>query len=676
MDRRLAAGAASNASSARGAKGLALANVLVLAAALYGRGLTTSSLAGVQILLFGLVLMALLRAYRTGLQLPATPVAVVLSGLAGWLLAALMLFSSVHNIAVYGFFLTATLPLAFFIFHYTVDLERGWPLMARGLLVLGLILAVLGLMQSYLLGRPPTTVFVQTNSHAAFLNLVTIPYLATVLARAGKLPPRSRRMAPHYLPLGVLFLAIASGLGRGAMLGFLLGAGLVLWRSRRWVGRERMLFVVLLFVSAFGLASALNQFAISKRFAGSVEYALSELGIDVLGDGGLEGGYLEGKSSLFERVLIWRAALRMIEEAPWYGRGIGTFHQIYPRYRDPRDTSAGQYAHNDLLQYWFELGYPGLVLLLALAVAAAAAMARIWRAREHSPETRLTASGVFGALLALGVHSLFSYNLYILPFLIVCGWMLAYLSRLAYAGPRAAVAVHIDRWLRPWVFAGLCVVSTGAVMALLGAMMGMDYSYARAREHMLNGDLARADRELLRAERLFDTEAVQTARALLCSEAMALVPVGETAQTEELRRCAKTAIARAQALNPNYAESYFQEGQFYRRHRERAAPDWPARARAAYLGALRRNDRHFEARLGLAQLLYAQGEIRAAHALMERGLAYGFPEDPAILGYARFLIGLREELGYHDRAERLRRRAEKLERVLGEGSKPASFLDH
>lgn len=107
-----------------------------------------------------------------------------------------------------------------------------------------------------------------------------------------------------------------------------------------------------------------------------------------LPDGGFSGGifsqafasprWIAGWNT---RVAIWLTTLEIIRAHTWLGTGAGTFTYVYPATISelvlnnpdlrPYSGSWTNAAHNDLLEFWAELGIPGaflLVLLVAVSI--------------------------------------------------------------------------------------------------------------------------------------------------------------------------------------------------------------------------------------------------------------------------------------------------------------------
>jgi|GEM_PF-4682456 O-antigen ligase len=74
-----------------------------------------------------------------------------------------------------------------------------------------------------------------------------------------------------------------------------------------------------------------------------------------------------GRSPWGQRVMNWKAALRIFADRPVLGTGAGTFGDIYVRYKDPQANEVRD-AHNTFLQMASELGAPGAIFFSAFVV--------------------------------------------------------------------------------------------------------------------------------------------------------------------------------------------------------------------------------------------------------------------------------------------------------------------
>lgn len=63
------------------------------------------------------------------------------------------------------------------------------------------------------------------------------------------------------------------------------------------------------------------------------------------------------------RLHTWRRTVELTNERPWTGWGIGTYKVIFP-VKGGISGIPWKTAHNDWLQFLFELGYPMFVLLM------------------------------------------------------------------------------------------------------------------------------------------------------------------------------------------------------------------------------------------------------------------------------------------------------------------------
>ncbi len=115
------------------------------------------------------------------------------------------------------------------------------------------------------------------------------------------------------------------------------------------------------------------------------------------------------------RFLMWRVTLAMIVDNPFLGIMPGSYLYLYPEYQIPlvslyRYLFTGQ-AHNDYLQLLAEFGLVGFTLLLLPLWGLTRRLGQSWRERRPSGME----AALLGGLVALAVHALFNFPLYILP---------------------------------------------------------------------------------------------------------------------------------------------------------------------------------------------------------------------------------------------------------------------
>jgi putative inorganic carbon (HCO3(-)) transporter len=68
------------------------------------------------------------------------------------------------------------------------------------------------------------------------------------------------------------------------------------------------------------------------------------------------------------RSRLWRTSLRMVEDHPLLGAGVGSFGTLFPIYKVPGDYVSTAHPHNDLLNVMVETGAAGTLLWVGLWV--------------------------------------------------------------------------------------------------------------------------------------------------------------------------------------------------------------------------------------------------------------------------------------------------------------------
>jgi O-antigen ligase len=108
------------------------------------------------------------------------------------------------------------------------------------------------------------------------------------------------------------------------------------------------------------------------------------------------------------RLLLWNAALKMIQNAPLTGWGLGTYQLVYPLYTTGSMHFVMDKAHNDILEFVAGFGLPAAVLWWsALAWLVAICGRGIFTRKRH----RVLPAVALGASILVAIHSIFDFSL-------------------------------------------------------------------------------------------------------------------------------------------------------------------------------------------------------------------------------------------------------------------------
>lgn len=430
---------------------IGLISSLFLAVLAFG-GTEPLYFSAVQVLLFGLGLLFLLGYGSLPRHQGGLPLAVPLI-LVALVLLQLLPFSSLgegaaqlgadrpvlSSIAPYvtlsHFLLLLTYLCAFYLTLVVAPSRRGKRQLVYGLLTLGTIVAVYGLVQ-HLTGwrslfpagdmfapQGATGPYVNRNHFAGFLEMI-IPFcLALVLTGFARLRHAHLRQSREWseedaFPKLVFWLFLA----------VLLFTALVFSRSR--MGLISSLVSVLIVIVLFATLTR-------RRRAATVAAALVFLLAGVLMAVWIGPDPVLARFELLEtggirvagRWGIWQDTLRLIQQHPWLGTGLGTFPVAYPAVQTAHLNRFVNHAHNDYLEVASEIGVFGAAILFGAILYTFVAVIR-GVGRNHNPISQATGIGAAGALAAILCHSLTDFNLYIpanaLVFSVVLG--LGYLT--------------------------------------------------------------------------------------------------------------------------------------------------------------------------------------------------------------------------------------------------------
>lgn len=230
--------------------------------------------------------------------------------------------------------------------------------------------------------------FFANADHMATLLVVTIPFLAAILAAArGASMQRYSAITAVVSGLALLILvglALNGSLaGYGLALPVIVASALIILppgsRMRLWVVAVAGLLMI-------GSVIALETTAIGNSHLGA-----------------------HATSSVDSRAEIASTTSKAVADFMPFGSGLGSFRSVYALYERPEQVSDVYviHAHNDYLEIALELGVAGIILMFLFFVWWAAAVWRAWRRPEAGPFARAAAIAS-GAVL---VHSAVDFPL-------------------------------------------------------------------------------------------------------------------------------------------------------------------------------------------------------------------------------------------------------------------------
>jgi O-antigen ligase len=330
---------------------------------------------------------------------------------------------------------------------YVFESKTRKSVLIRALILLGAFEAAYGIIQ-YLTGfqriftfvkqyytEEATGTFINHNHFAGFLELTAPLLIVQIFYLVQKLSPqgptrRSRGTSWSNLPVSQIVVLIIAAV--------LLLMGVFYSRSR--VG-------ILSIISSFVFIGLLGQLRMRGRkwmlvtmfiLAFAVSYAVW-IGVGpVLGryEQLREARYLESEG----RLLLWRDGLRIVNDFPAVGTGLGTFSTIYRRYQTGLVQLFVDHIHSDYLEFLSELGIIGSVFLFGPMLLLWLKIVRVFTV-ERSRYRRSVLLGCAGSMVAIFIHTATDFNLQIPANAIVLAIIMGIGYKLAWVEVRAMEAL-------------------------------------------------------------------------------------------------------------------------------------------------------------------------------------------------------------------------------------------
>jgi len=225
-----------------------------------------------------------------------------------------------------------------------------------------------------------------SNTLGAFFNYYMFLFLGYFLVFARR--PRAWWLLVPFL---LCFRGIMVTFSRGAYLAFAAGSLASCFFHRK------LLFICAVFLGLIALANPI-------LLPAGIRYRMGMTVVEHAA--GFEHGDITEslETSAATRIEIWRGAVKMIQEHPWWGVGYGAFPHFIPRYTK---VSVGHLdAHNSYLLIAAEMGLP--TLLTFLIVLGMAWYYTYWLFRHATDRSmKAMALGFLGGLTGLVVANMF-----------------------------------------------------------------------------------------------------------------------------------------------------------------------------------------------------------------------------------------------------------------------------
>ena len=511
------------------------------------------------------------------------------------------------------------------------------------------LICLFGLLQFFTEGIKPHSFFLNPNTHAALVNMLALPCVVFMLILFSQNKSFAKWAGILFVGF-ILFYSIAISQSRGVILAFSISFIFVFFTLQNHTSRIAKLATVLTIVVSFFIANIYTDSGVSHR-------------IETLSDPTSAGS---------DRLVIWQAGLEMLKDKPLLGTGIGTFWLVYPKYRSDSDDSGGFHAHNDYLQLAIEAGLPGAFLFVLIIISLGHMVWKLLKCNLLLPKHRYELVAFFGALITLFLHSLFTFNFYVLPIMLMAG---LYLGRIqviyTQTFPQESINFDISKLSRPGFFR-LMIAAVFLILVTQIMLHGIAAWYnEQGKQAARTGDLEDAE-ELLRVSLRLSPESDASLFSLAdLYRQVASIKGVSPEDKKSFYLQALELLERARIANQVRPETYLLLGKLYLQNPKFDADNYE-KAQKNFNQALFYNPRFHQARVQLA-LLLKNRDMAEAKQILEEGLKYNYPRSGKLLDYYSLMAKMYLEMGEIESGMEM---ALKVDTILESLKRPAIFSEN
>lgn len=252
------------------------------------------------------------------------------------------------------------------------------------------------------------------------------------------------------------------------------------------------------------------------------------------------------------RRLMWAGTIKMIQDYPLVGVGVGAWQWVYQRYKDFHLLFEPDYPHNDYLNLAADYGLIGFAIMLGLF---ACFFRHAWRVaqRTQSSEHRAFAVGAMLSVISLLVHSFFDFNLHIPANSFLLAAIMGFTAALEDP-PRPVESQGTLPFTRYVVSGAVLVICGIGIRFFIPTILAFHLAEAgESAKWDTNYEVAFADyRRASAFDPLYPKPHIDSGEIYLSSARWRMLPARKT-ERRELAHKAIESFDRALALNPTLA---------------------------------------------------------------------------------------------------------------------------
>ncbi len=335
---------------------------------------------------------------------------------------------------------------------------------------------------------------------------------------------------------------------------------------------------------------------------------------------------IQTDDSAMNRPVLWAATAAMVAERPFTGTGFGSFYLTYASNRPVADKwSAGQWAHNDPLQFAAEIGIAAPILFYVFVFSL------LWQTAKalKNPDTDNPAlmMGPLLGFMAVVLHAHIEFQFYVMPILIVSGvWLAAWYARTADALPPALSWQGFQAKGAQKAIIAVSILAIAGLFAVPAARGAMATYYLMQAVSTMRQDghpkayLSTLDKADAWAPGSFVDAKVQRAALYLD---LLNTPAGIFSDAEQrtMADYVLSTLSLAEATVPFWSDINSKRATLYTEMKAKLDQDWQQKAETELRIAVRKNPLDLGSRARLIEALMARGQAEQAYELLQEGLA-------------------------------------------------------